>query len=206
MRRSFGLGVACLALLCIACTSVFAQEFSADMVTNERGTPHNSKLYVTKNKIHIDNIDQQQKGSVIMNYDTQKILVVMPDRHMYMEMPFDQAQKQGNHFMFFQAMNAEDACADWQKMTDRPGRSCQKVSDDVVNGRPAVKYATVSDEGKNGTVWIDKDLKFPVKWDENGNTGELKNIQMGSQAASLFEPPAGYQKFDMGNMMMKQQH
>lgn len=205
MGRSFLLRVLCIAAFCLACTCVFAQEFSADMVTTEHNAPHNAKLYVIKNKIRIDTMDGR-KGTVVLNYDTQKIMVVMDQQHMYMETSFGQAQKEGNQVMFFQAMDPEDACTDWQKMSTNSAGSCHKVGDDVVNGRPAVKYATVSNDGKSGTVWIDKELKFPVKWDEKDGSGELKNIQMGSQSASLFEPPAGYQKFDMGNMMMKGQH
>jgi hypothetical protein len=35
----------------------------------------------------------------------------------------------------------------------------------------------------------------------DGSTMELLNIKEGPQSPSLFEVPAGYQKFDMSNMM-----
>lgn len=204
MRRSFGVRILCLALLCFACSSLYAQEFSADIVATENGkTQHNAKIYVIKNKMRVEGQDEKgQGGNVIINYDTQTMTMIMPQQHMYMEMKLNEGPMAQQHkFMFFQAIDVENACPDWQKMTDKPGRSCQKVGDDTVNGRPAVKYATTDADGKNGTAWIDKELKFPIKWQEPNSSGELQNIQVGSQPSSLFVAPAGYQKFDMGNMM-----
>ena len=206
MRRSFAARIVCLAILCMTCTAVFAQEFSADMVSTEgkNATQHTAKIYVVKNKMRVDGMGEgNQQGSAIMNYDTQTMTVIMPQQHMYMDTKLDQGPmgQQQHKFMFFQAMDVENACPDWHKMTDRQGGSCSKVGDDTVNGRPAVKYSTTDADGKTGTAWIDKSLKFPVKWETKDGSGEVKNIQEGSQPSSLFEPPAGYQKFDMGNMM-----
>jgi hypothetical protein len=44
-----------------------------------------------------------------------------------------------------------------------------------------------------------------VKWQGKDSGGELRNIQEGSQPASLFEVPAGYTKMDMGGMMQRKQ-
>jgi hypothetical protein len=53
-------------------------------------------------------------------------------------------------------------------------------------------------------MWLDPKLRFPVKWEGKNSSGELRNIQEGSQPASLFEIPSGYTKFDMGAMMKQQ--
>ena len=47
-----------------------------------------------------------------------------------------------------------------------------------------------------------------VKWQGHSSAGELRNIQEGTQSASLFEIPAGYTKMDIGHMMQQhsQQH
>jgi hypothetical protein len=57
-------------------------------------------------------------------------------------------------------------------------------------------------------VWLDPKLRFPVKWQGKSSAGELRNIQEGTQSASLFEIPAGYTKMDIGHMMQQhsQQH
>jgi hypothetical protein len=89
------------------------------------------------------------------------------------------------------------------KMPNKPtGGSCHKVGNETVNGRSTIKYEGKSDDGGITDVWLDPKLRFPVKWQNNHNTGELRNIQEGSQPASLFAIPADYQKMDMGNMGM----
>ena len=49
---------------------------------------------------------------------------------------------------------------------------------------------------------------LPSQWQGRSSAGELRNIQEGTQSASLFEIPAGYTKMDIGNMMQQhsQQH
>jgi hypothetical protein len=68
-----------------------------------------------------------------------------------------------------------------------------------------VEYEGVSNKGEKSHIWVDTKLRCVVKTD--GGTGggiELRNIQEGSQPASLFEIPSGYTKFDMGSMMQRQ--
>ncbi|HEY1799716.1 MAG TPA: hypothetical protein VGG46_02180 [Terriglobales bacterium] len=204
MKQATVIRVLGLGLLCLLCTAALAQEFSADIVTTDkRQAGQNTKIYVSKNKMRMEGMGQKNEmGAVLVNYDTQMMDIIMPSRHMYMESNIGQGPGQRhNMFRFFQAIDVENACPDWQKMTDHPGGSCQRIGDDTANGRPAVKYAVTSAEGKNSTVWIDKSLKFPIKWQEQDSSGELQNIHEGPQPGALFEIPAGYQKFDMGNMM-----
>lgn len=80
------------------------------------------------------------------------------------------------------------------------------VGPDTVNGRSTVKYEGVSSNGVKATDWVDTKLHSVIK--THGGTGggiELRNIQEGSPAASLFEVPAGYTKFDIGSMMQRPQ-
>lgn len=77
------------------------------------------------------------------------------------------------------------------------------MGSDSLNGRDTVKYEGVSKKGEKMHVWVDTKLHVVVKTDEGGF--ELRNIQEGSQPASLFEVPAGYTKFDMGAMMQQRQ-
>lgn len=73
----------------------------------------------------------------------------------------------------------------------------------MVNGRDAVKYEGTSAEGENGAVWLDTKLRFVVEYKGKNSSDELRNIQEGSQAGSLFEIPADYQKMDVGGMMTR---
>jgi hypothetical protein len=202
MRRATLIRILVLGVLCMLGTAALAQEFNADIVTNDKKeTGQSSKIYVSKNKMRFENQQQRQAGTVLLDSDTQMMDIIMPDRHMYMESRIGQGPMHQHTFRFFQAVDVENACPDWQKMTDRPGGSCQRVGDESTNGRAAVKYTITSAEGKSGAVWLDKSLKFPVKWQGEDGSGELQNIHEGPQPAALFEIPAGYQKFDMGSMM-----
>ena len=79
------------------------------------------------------------------------------------------------------------------------------MGSDTVNGRSAIKYEGTNASGDSGTFWVDPKIAFPIKWQGKNSSGELRNIQEGSQPGSLFEVPAGYTKFDMGGMMQRQQ-
>ncbi len=196
----------CLIALLLAASFALAQtEFSAEIVdTQKSDNTSNAKIYMSKDKIRIEPAAGSTKGrgaggSVIMNVATQTTTVLMDQQHMYMEMP---AQMAGQRiaYNFFRTGDVENACSDWAQTAKNKGGTCHKVGSDTVNGRSAVKYEGTNANGDTSTFWIDPKLRFPIKWQGKNNGGELRNIQEGTQPASLFEIPAGYTKFDMGNM------
>jgi len=198
--------ISCFFALLLAASFALAQaEFSADMVDlQKQGTPTTAKFYFAKDKIRIESQGGPHGGgAIIVNYATQTSIVLMPQQHMYMEMPAqNQAQRLG--YSFFQTGDVENACGDWQKLRSSQGASCHKVGDETVNGRSTVKYETTSSNGDVSHFWLDPKLRFPVKWQGKSSSGELRNVQDGAQAASLFEVPAGFTKMDMGGMMQMQ--
>jgi len=178
-------------------------EFSADVVdSHKQGTTSQSKIYFSKDKIRFDSRDANSPGAFIMNLSNQSMTILMPQQHMYMEMPAD-AQEQRNMFSFFKTSDVENACGDWLKLANNKGGSCHKLGNETVNGRDTVKYEGTNSKGEASQVWLDPKLRFPVKWQGTSGSGELRNIQEGSQSASLFAIPAGYTKMDMGGMMQK---
>src|SRR6185437_2572294 len=202
MKRAMAIRVLGLGVLCLLCTAALAQEFSADIVTTDKSAAgQKTKIYVSKNKMRFESQgEKNQVGAIILNSDTQMTDILMPEQHMYMENPIGQGPGQHHLFNYLQAVDVENACPDWEKMADHTGGSCQRVGDDTANGRAAVKYAITSARGEKSTVWIDKSLKFPIKWQDQDSSGELQNIHEGPQPAALFQIPGGYQKFDMGMM------
>lgn len=196
--------VSCFVALLIVGSLALAQtEFSAEIVDTMK--PDNSshpKIYFAKDKMRIEsagNNARGMRGVVVLNFTTQTSTVLMEQQHMYMERPIQTAGQQIT-FNFFKTGDAEAACADWLSQARNKGGSCHKIGTDTVNGRSTVKYEGTSASGEGNTFWIDPKLRFPVKWAGKNNAGELRNIQEGSQPSSLFEVPAGYTKFDMGNM------
>jgi hypothetical protein len=201
--------VACifsLIALMLAASLVLAQtEFSAEVVDLQKpGTPTQAKMFFAKDKIRIEaqGTNPHGGGVVIVNYATQTSIVLMPQQHMYMEMPVQgQSQRMAYASAFFAVGDVENACGDWQKMGHQ-GATCHKVGSESVSGRSTVKYETTSASGDVSHFWLDPKLRFPVKWEGKNNSGELRNIQEGSLPASLFEVPAGFNKMEMPGGMM----
>jgi hypothetical protein len=199
-----------LAVTLAASFALAQAEFAADIVDLQKpGTPTLARAYFAKDKIRIEaqGGGPHGGGAVIVNYATQTSIVLMAQQHMYMEVP---AQSQGQRMAyanaFFRAGDVENACGDWQKMSTNKGATCHKVGSETVSGRDTVKYETTNTSGEVSYFWLDPKLNFPVKWQGKNNGGELRNIQVGTQSASLFEVPAGFTKMDMGGMMMQPPH
>lgn len=201
----------CALLFPLLTLSLYAQEFSADFVNTakDKQDAGPSKIYVGKDKMRIDSQDRGQMGggAAIMNFADQKMIILIPQQKMYMEsMP--QIVKQERN-MWFRPEDPNNACPQYEslvkKYNPKENVTCRKVGPDVVNGRPTIKYAGTSNKG-SGYVWVDPKLRFVIKWqDDQGGGMELRNIQEGSQSASLFEVPSDYHKFDMQQMMRQRQ-
>ena len=88
-----------------------------------------------------------------------------------------------------------------------------ELGKETVDGHPCVKSKVVvtdKDGGKHeSTVWNATDLKnFPVKiqtTEEGATTMLFKNVSLAKPAASLFETPSDYTKYDNMQTMMQQQ-
>ncbi len=202
MRTSCLMGLLLLASFALAQT-----EFSAEIVNTARdGNPVQAKIYFAKDKMRFEPAEKDQRGmgAFILNMTTQTSTMLMDQQHMYMEMPAQMAN-QRNAYNFFRTGDAENACTDWLAQPWNKGGTCHKVGSETLNGRSTVKYEGTNAKGESGTVWLNPKLRFPVKWQAKNGGGELRNIQEGTQPASLFAVPAGYTKFDMGAMMKQRQ-
>lgn len=206
--RMSSLLVGLFAVMFVASLAQSQAEFSAEIIDTQKPAPTPPKIYFGKDKIRIEshNNDPRKGGAVIVNYATQTSIVVMDQQHMYMEMPAQNANQRAG-YNFFMTNDVENACGDWQKAVHTQG-TCHKVGNETASGRSCVKYEAVNASGETSYIWLDPKLRFPVKWQGKNSGGELRNIQEGSQPASLFEVPAGYTKFnmpDMGSMMQQHQ-
>jgi hypothetical protein len=179
-------------------------QFSADMKMSGRGGQDmNGKIYFGGQKTRFDM--NSSRGEMIMINDMAKKVsyMVMPQQRMYMEMSAAMSPMRGRGPRMPDAKPYDPTtpCSADADMT------CRKVGAEIVNGRSCDKweFTSKSDSSKNHTVWIDQKLHFPIKnVGATGDVWELQNLKEGSQDASLFEVPAGYQKMDMGGMMMGQ--
>jgi len=202
-------GFFCLLALVAVGRVVLAQDFSADVVSNRQGNNGGSgKFYSTRDKVRWEMQERDSRmGPTALVFDEAqgKSFVLIEQRHMYMD-SLPMMMKMPALTQLWHVKDVDDACPQWKRVaeqtkTDKNWGSCTKVGSDTVNGRSAVKYEGVSTKGDKTYYWIDTKLKCVTKSESGSGSFELRNIQEASQPASLFEIPAGYQKFDMGAMM-----
>lgn len=170
--------------------SAFCADFSADMITKAKGAPViNGKVFVKDNKSRME-IEARGMKSVSINRGDKNIMWnLMPDQKMYMEMSY-------NPQSMATTVNAVDKSGKIESVL---------LGKDMIDGRSVDKYkVTVSnDKGKVVILqWIDPSLKLPVKVAAEDGSFEIdySNVKLGNQEDSLFEVPAGYQKFSMPSM------
>ncbi|MCG6534131.1 MAG: DUF4412 domain-containing protein [Syntrophales bacterium LBB04] len=184
MRKVVLICVLVVIVFCLA-TGAFAIEFSADMVSNTHGQTTTSKVFAKDQKFRMEPMGQPMYS--IVRGDKHVIWMVMPDQKSYMEMQANPNQQ----------LKVEE------KVQGEFSRKL--IGSEKIDGHPAQKYeVTYGEGGKTEKMyqWMATDIKFPVKTAAvDGNwTIEYRNIKMGTQPASLFEVPLGYNKMGLPSM------
>jgi hypothetical protein len=202
--------IVCLLALPLAASLALAQEFSADIVNLKESKMNMTKVYVGKDKVRVETGARPGSygpGAFIIDEAQNRRIGLLTEQHMYIEAPPTMTAPIAQ---FWRVSDVNDACPQWKKAAEHMKTSnkfgtCTKIGSDSVDGRSAVKYQGTSTDGKTSYIWVDTKLHYVVK-EEGDNRGlELRNIQEGTQPASLFEVPSGYTKFDMGGMMQQRQ-
>lgn len=160
----------------------------------------NGKIFFNgaDHKIRMDMQAHGQNVSILAdagNEANPKSTMIMHDRKMYMEMnAYGAGPGMRQKAPQVHVYDPNNPCA------TEEGTTCKKLGVETVNGYVCDKWQFTGKDSQ--TVWIAQQLHFPIKTQsEDGGTVEFTNIKTGPQDASLFQVPAGYQKFDMGAMM-----
>ena len=114
-----------------------------------------------------------------------RMFVIMLDRHMYMEMPYDPHKA-----MTFSAENARFS----------------KTGTATIAGISCTTY-DVQSQRENDSACLTGDgvlLKAVTKDPRHPHTLEATAVRYGAQPAAAFAPPDGFQKMDMAKMMGQQ--
>jgi len=170
-------------------------EYSGDLVMEtQAGTVTGKQYYGLNGKIRQEMTAQGMTSIMISRQDKKVAWILMPDQKMYMESSLEESAKKSG------TTNVNDCDVD---MTAQ--------GDETVNGVKATKYkVSMSCPDKanyDGNMWVTKE-GIMVKMDAVAGQGsqqmrikmDLKNLKIGTQDAGLFEIPAGYQKFSMGDI------
>jgi hypothetical protein len=162
--------------------SATAQQFSGDLVRRDAGGATSrlfGKLNVSRDKVRIDTSDVPG-GFFLIFGDAGAAYFVKPTQKIYMD------AKQSSHLtQMFAVVDPDDPCPRWRVMAiiagaanERSDWNCERTSDDIVNGRHAVKYSGILTVGRQYFSWIDPDHRFPVRLQyEDGEVIDLINIQ-----------------------------
>ena len=186
--------------------AAFTQEFSADVISRAAdGKVSKSKLYQTRDKERFDATVELKAGKTI---DTHMI-IDRRERLIYLIEP----QKKTilvNHVLQLvdnssaSGSTSANPCEDLMQVINpivvKQQFACKQVGHESVSGRSAEKWQMESKWFGSGPafLWVDSQIKTAIKWTlADGSSGELQNIKVGAQPASLFELPADYRRVDL---------
>lgn len=161
--------------------SMWAQSMSADQVMTANGKTMTSKIFVDHGKVRTEIKAGGMDMISIMRPDKKMIYSVMPAQKMVMEMPITSA-----------SMQEPGVFSDAQRKFVADG-------EETINGIACDRYTYTDEKNHVMRMWVDHAKRMPVlmKSDDGAMKIEWKNVVMGPQSASLFEPPAGYQRMSM---------
>jgi hypothetical protein len=164
--------------------------YSATRILEAEGQRLEQRYYQQNmRKNRADSELKGQKSSMIVRMDRNLVWVIAPQQKMYMEMSLQNPKARGVDV------------PDNDRITDY-----SYVSSEEVHGVRANKYKVVARDAQGSTVsgylWISDEDKILVKMDlsegKQRAVMELKDLNVGAQPDSLFDPPAGYQKLAFG--------
>lgn len=196
LRQAARLGIVALGMLSGPVVAQ-AQQFSADIV-RQRGaaaTPA-GRLRVLGGEVRIET-PELADGFFLVDATTPSAYFVRPAARIYMD-----ARRSSELTRLFVPVDPDQPCQQWQAMAHLAGLAeqgdwrCERTGEEEIDGRHAVIFHAVTGSGEL-FGWIDRARKFPLRIKtEDGAIIALAQIKDEPQAASLFEPPSNFRKFN----------
>ena len=220
------LTISALVLPCALSAESFEGKVSMSVTSsNSKNGPQTMNFSLKEGYMRTDVDTKNGTAGIIMDFKGQQMIILMPQRQMYMVQPMTQAGVQ-------QAADAHKA--DTAVTHAKPNLEDTGVKETIL-GYECTKYVATTDKGTT-QIWVTDQLGmfggFPhggrpggsssaaaEQWEmalkgknffplrvvstRGGNVTrmEVTSIQKESLPDSLFAPPPGWQKFDIGAMM-----
>jgi len=181
------------------CAPAHAQQFSANLVTTHiDGTAVASHLRVFNDKVRIET-PEFPDGFFLVDGWSHAAYFARPSEGVFMD-----ARQSNRLTRLFVPVNLGDPCLQWQEMAMLAGAAnpsdpwrCERVGEELLDGRGVVVYRAISSPGREIVGWIDLGLKFPLRIRmQDGTTITAEDIHEEPQPAHLFAIPSGLRKFD----------
>jgi hypothetical protein len=175
------------------------QSFSADLLTIDASgqTTEKGELDVRGGKVRIVPAGNA-KDYFIIDIVAESAYLVRPARRVFMD-----SRQSSRLTQLLVPVDPADPCPQWQHMAKIAGVGgagawhCERVGNDMHDGRAEIMYRVTSPAGRVSSIWVDARFRFLARLrDEDGTGFELGTIKEGPQSDGLFELPAGYGKFD----------
>jgi hypothetical protein len=190
-----------LCIVLLITTALFAQDFSADLVTlapsskagpdeanNPPAASAPTRFYASKDKVRFGagGGPNQLALTVIADLTKQTTTSLFSWQSAYR---ITKGVPKTLHF--FPTSDPQNACVDWQKIAGA-SLACQKAGSEKLNGQEMVKYRSIDPARPTEYIWVDPKLNFVVRWQGDKSISELRNVKEGPQDASLFAIPKDY--------------
>jgi hypothetical protein len=205
----------CLAL-CIMSAGVFApsahaSEFSADIVSRDAAGAvigAVAKLFVRNHMVRIET-PEVSGGFLLINGDAGTAQFVRPAQQLFME-----AKQSSRLTQIFVPVDTKEPCRQWHAAASNAGVAraagewrCERIEDEIIDGRRAVQFRVSSPVSPSSRRWIDSDLEFPLKLlASDGTTIALEHILVEAQPANRFAIPPGFRNFDPRALIERVKH
>ena len=203
----------------------FAQEkFEGKVVMNVKSGDKDTDVnFLVKGSKTIIQVTNEEKANMIMDSKEKKMIILMPEQKMYMEMDMNMMKGLASKMGKSDQTEKSDKMAGDFKMTGETKN---------INGYECEKWVYSGEDGDKTEAWMTKELGnfmgfsnpmmndeatswqkkiegqgyFPmlaIHYDDSGeaeSSMEVKSVEKKSLDASMFEVPAGYKKFSMPMM------
>ena len=175
-----------------------AQQFSAELVgaQGNAGAVSSGHVRVLGDKVRLET-SEIADGFFLTDGTKPAATFVRPRTREFME-----ARQTSLLALTFVTVDPDDPCRQWQAMAQQAGLEaqdwrCQRLGEEMIEGRNTIAYRAVSASGRQLLGWIDRERRFPLRVKtEDGTIVTAEHVRDEPQPAELFEIPPGFRKFD----------
>lgn len=160
------------------------KQFNAEITITTDSMTTLQKMFSDNGKMRLEMNAGGRNQMMIVRPDQNSMYMIMPEQKMYLVMPYrPQADKDPTA-----VLRDDKAKREYLGKETIKGQDCEKYR--VTTEKSSTLFWVTSD-GKKPVRAVNEDSKVTMDWDK---------FERGPQDASLFEPPADYQKMAMPAM------
>jgi PAS domain-containing protein len=175
------------------------KDIAASLMRRQEGSAPTAigRLWISADKMRLE-VAELPDGYFLIDGAGPSATFVKPAARAYMD-----ARRSSRLTQWFVPVDPADPCRQWQAMARLAGEPdhgdwrCERIGQEVVDGRDAIIYRAVSGSEQQFLGWVDPVLEFPLRIElGDGIVFAVEAIREQPQAAEFIQVPAGFHKFD----------